>query len=126
MTNEERESLDNFRADCSIALNYMQNKVSKYGKNKLDLTFKFRPTPENKKIVDEVIEQSKKIADEFKTELTFEFISIDDDCIDMEMRNNITKNEHLTDEFFKFFDKFLKYTNEVEADYCNFATISKD
>lgn len=126
MTNEERESLDNFRADCSIALNYMQNKVSKYGKNKLDLTFKFRPTIENKKIVDEVIEQSKKIADEFKTALTFESISIDEDCIDMEMRNNITKNEHLTDDFFKFFDKFLKYTNQVESKYSNFATIQKD
>ena len=72
MTNEERETLDNFRADCSIALNCMQ--VNKYGKNKLDLTFKFSPTPENKKIVDEVIEQAKKIANEFKTELTFEFI----------------------------------------------------
>lgn len=80
----------------------------------------------NKKIVDEVKEQINIIASKFDTEITYKFEESNENKIEMIMYNHLTPNQYLTDDFFKFYEEFLKYTNEVEEKYSNFVTLPID
>ena len=44
----------------------------------------------------------------------------------MKMYNRLTPNQYLTKDFFRFYEEFLKYTNEVEEKYSNFVTLPMD
>ncbi len=80
----------------------------------------------NKKIVNEVIFQTNIIASKYSTGITYKFEDSNENKIEMKMYNNLTPNQYLTDDFFKFYEDFLKYTNEVETKYSNFITLPMD
>jgi len=80
----------------------------------------------NKNIVDEVKEQINIIASKYGTEIIYKFEESNENKIEMKMYNHLTPNQYLTDNFFKFYEEFLKYTNEVEEKYFNFVTLPMD
>lgn len=95
-----------------------------YAINSIELLFFYKKT--DKKIVDEVKEKIDAIALKYETEVKYEFKEVDSEKIKMEMYNHLTPNQHLTDDYFKFYKEFLLYTNEVENKYSNFVTLPMD
>lgn len=80
----------------------------------------------NKKIIDEVKEQINIIALKYDTEIIYKFEESNENKIEMKMYNHLTPNQYLTKDFFRFYEEFLKYTNEVEEKYSNFLTLPTD
>ena len=98
--------------------------MSRFAKNQINLIFRFHQ--KNRHIVDETINQSIQIAKQFNTLILIELFNENSEKIKMEMYNNLGANEYFSNDFFKFYGKFLNYTNEVEAKYDFFVTLPMD
>lgn len=103
----------------------MTNKPkNNYAINSIELIF---VSPSfNKKIIDEVKEQINIIASKYDTKIIYKFGESNENKIEMKMYNYLTPNQYLTNDFFRFYEEFLKYTNEVEEKYSNFVTLPMD
>ena len=80
----------------------------------------------NKNIFDEVKVQINIIASKYNTEIIYKFEESNENKIEMKMYNHLTPNQYSTKDFFRFYEEFLKCTNEVEEKYSNFVTLQMD
>lgn len=97
---------------------------SRFALNRIELIFV--SNKDNINIVDEVKKNTNEIALKYETEVNYKFEDSLDDRVQMKMYNHLTPNHYLSDDFFKFYEEFLKYTNVVEEKYSNFTTLPMD